>query len=596
MKQRRLSFLVLLLCSIFVFVSGQGMARESHPPAEPQVIPLGQENSLWEMDRLSPGEPGGEVKFSAQEFPKTFNNLLGDRKATKDVTRIIMGSGLVAENPLNGRIVPGMAKSWEVSKDGLTYTFHLRRGLRFSDGKPLTAEDVVFTYRKLIFNKKVETEKREVLRINGQLPEISRLDELTISFTLPEPHGPFPRRVSTGIYPQHLFRDFNLEEFHETWDLETGASNPEKIVGAGPFQLEKFVPNEKIVLSRNPYYYKVDPEGTQLPYLNRYRVFKVEDTDVEFLKFKNDETDLLRAQVQDMPYLLSNDEDEGWRVTTGADSRGVPLNSDFLVFNWNTDEEKLGELFRSSKFRRAVSYLIDRQKLINEVFNSFGKLQYGPISRLSPYHNRSLRELVPREHDPDQAKDLLKELDLNDRNGDGWLESRSGEKVSFTILVNEDNKVRTGSARIISDSLNKVGIEAEVKQTSFENLSSRLIRGNYQAAIIRILSNPVEPSTLSDLFTTSGPVHLWHPEARTNPTDWEKKIDELFRKGLRASGFEARKSYYDRFQEIYAEHLPIIYLPGESFLFATNSSLRNTAEFSRLGTFIDFAEFVWLKE
>ncbi len=595
MKERRFVYIITFFCTLLL-LSSVVTARESHPPAEPQTVPLGEENELWGMRNLKPGQPGGSVEFAVQNFPETFNNLLGDKKRTKEVTRVIMGSGLIAENPVNGRVVPGLAKSWSISKDGRTYTFHLRKGLKFSDGKPLTAEDVIFTYRELILNPEVKTEKRSLLRIDNQLPEIKKLDALTVRFKIPEPYGPFLKSVSTGIYPRHVFKGVSTAKFNNSWGLKTAANKPEKIVGAGPFQLKKYVPGEEIVLSRNPYYYKTDPDGTQLPYLNRYRVFKVKDDDIKFLKFKNDETDLLRAQLQDMPYLLSNNEEEGWKITTGEGDCGLPLNSDFLTFNWNADGEELRKIFRNPDFRRAVSLVIDRERLINEVFNSFGRIQFGPIPRLSPYHNPGVRELIPSNYNPNRASKLLKDLGLSDRNDDGFLEFESGERISFSILVNEKNRARYRSAKIVSKGLKEIGITAEVKQKPFETFSSRLIGGNYQAAIVRVLSHPVEPSTLSDIFTTEGPLHLWHPNANTNPADWEEEIDKLFRLGLKAQGFKSRKGYYDRFQEIYGKKLPIIYLPGESFLFATDSSLKNTEEFSRLGTFTDFAEFVWVKK
>ncbi|MCF7876153.1 ABC transporter substrate-binding protein [Candidatus Bipolaricaulota bacterium] len=595
MKERHFAYIITFLCTLLL-LSSVVTARESNLPAEPQIVPLGEESELWKMRNLKPGNPGGSVEFSVQNFPETFNNLLGDKKRTKEVTRVIMGSGLIAENPVNGRIVPGLAKSWSISEDGRSYTFHLRKGLKFSDGKPLTAEDVIFTYRELVFNPEVETEKRSILRIDNQLPEIKKLDALTVRFKIPKPYGPFLRSVSTGIYPRHVFKGVSSAEFNEAWGLKTAADKPEKIVGAGPFQLKNYVPDEEIVFSRNPYYYKTDPAGTQLPYLNRYRVFKVKDNDIEFLKFKNDETDLLRAQLRDMPYLLSNMKEEGWKITTGEGDCGLPLNSDFLTFNWKAKGKELRTIFRDPDFRRAVSLVIDRERLINEVFNSFGRIQFGPISRLSPYHNPRVRELVPSQYDPDRARKLLKGIGVSDRNNDGFLEFESGERISFSILVNKKNRVRSRSAKIISDGLKEIGITAEVKLKPFETFSSKLIGGGYQAAIVRVLSHPVEPSTLSDIFTTEGPLHLWHPNANTNPADWEEEIDKLFRLGLKAQGFKSRKSHYDRFQEIYAEKLPVIYLPGESFLFATDSSLRNTGKFSRLGTFTDFAEFVWVKK
>ncbi len=597
MNRSRISLLIVSLFLAGLLVSGSGVrARETGLPDDPLSVPIGKKDKLWEMEDLSPGKTGGEVKFSADRFPETFNDLMADSRASTDFTRIIMGSGLMTENPANGKMTPGMAKSWSVSEDGLKYTFHLRQGLKFSDGEPLTAEDVVFTYRQLVFNSSVKTDKRDVLRVDGKLPEVKKLDELTVRFTLPEPHGPFIRQVSTGIYPKHHFKNVSGKEFNDSWGRELASNKPGEIVGAGPFQLEEFVPGKRIKMKRNPHYYKVDPQGTQLPYLDGFHVFKVEDNDVEFLKFKNGETDLLRAQIEDMPYLLSRKDEEGWRVSTGESVEGAPMSSEFLVFNWNTESKELGELFEKARFRRAVSLAINRKRVIDEVFNSFGVEQYGPISRLSPYHKEGMRKDLPFDFAPKRGAKLLDEIGYSDEDGDGTRDLPSGQGINFELIVNKDNRVRVQTAKIIADNLAELGIELKVKKLEFESFSRRLLGGNYEAGMVSLLANPVAPWTLSGIFRSSGPLHLWHPDADTDPADWEARVDELFKKALRTSSFEERKAYYEEFQEIYADQLPIIYTAGESFLYATDERLKNTEEFSRLGTFIDFAEYVWVSD
>ncbi|MFB6291267.1 MAG: ABC transporter substrate-binding protein [Candidatus Bipolaricaulia bacterium] len=594
MNQILSRYLIIAVCALLL-TSPTVFAREVHPPEEPLIVPIGETNELWETKDLVAGKPGGEVSYTTESFPKTFNNLIGKTRGTKDVTTMIMGSGLVAENPVNGRIVPGLAKSWSISENGRIYTFHLRQGLKFSDGRPLTAEDVVFTYEKLIFNPDVKTEMRSLLTVAGQLPEVERVDELTVKFKLPQPHGPFLRQVGTGIYPKHKLTGVTGEEFAETWNRKTAASDPEEIVGAGPFQLKKFVPGEELVLSRNPYYYKVDPNGTQLPYLDRYRIFKVEDNEVKFLKFKSGETDFLQAQISDMPYLLSQAKEEGWNLLKGEGRRSAPLNANFLTFNWNTEKEPLNEQFRKTDFRSAVSLAIDDKKIINKVFNGFGQLQYGPISRLSPYHNYRMKELLPENYDPGSARRILDKLGIEDSNGDGTRETPSGNSISFSIMVNEGNQVRTETAEIIALGLENIGLSVDVKRLQFDKYTSRLINGNYQAAIASVLANPREPSTLSDIYTSEGQLHLWNNGQKRTLADWERKLDRLFREGLQVGSFKERKKYYDQVQRICATELPVIYLPAESFLYATSSSVRNWKEFNRLGTFLDFAEYIWVE-
>ena len=595
MKTIFVKYPIFVVLAILIIGPG-GLARDVNPPEVPLTVPIGKSDKLWEMENLVPGKTGGEVSYVTENFPATFNNLLGKKEATKSVTKMIMGAGLTAENPVNGRIVPAFAKSWSTSENGLVYTFHLRDGLKFSDGHPLTAEDVVFTYKQLIFNSDVDTDRRELLRVGGTLPEIERVDKLTVRFRLPEPGRSFLRRLNTGIYPEHKLKGISGEEFNHVWGRKVAEENPDEIVGAGPFQLGKFVAGEEIVLTRNPYYYKVDPRGTQLPYLDRYRILKVKENEVEFLKFKSGETDFLRAQIQDMPFLINNADEEGWNLMTGEGQRAGPLNSDFLTFNWNTESKVLNDLFRESEFRKAVSLAINYTEIDRKIFNGFGQPQLGPISRLSPYHNPKMKGLLPTGFNPGTAREILNELGVKDTDENGVREFSSGRQARFSILINRGNRARKEMAEIIARNLEKVGLKVEVTVVGFDEYSSSLVHGNYQSTIARVMANAREPSTLSDIFATGGPLHLWNLGQGRELVEWENTIDRLLRRGEEHWTFQERKQYYYEFQSIFAEELPVIYLPGESFLYATDENVRNCGEFSRLGTFLDFAEFIWLEK
>ncbi len=570
-----------------------GFGRESYLPEEPLVVPINASNSLWEMEELTPGEPGGMLNYTLAKFPRTFNHLMATSDATADFTSTIMGSGLTATNPVNGRVVPGFAKSWEVSEDGLTYTFHLRKGLKFSDGERLTAEDVTFTYEKLVFNEAIDTKFTSVIRVDGQLPEIKIVDQLTVRFHLPVPYGPFLRLVSTGIYPKHKFDDFNPAAFKEAWSLETAAEHPEEIVGAGPFKLAEFVPGERIVMERNPHYYKVDSTGTQLPYLDGLTAIKVKDNKVALLKFVDQGTDFLRPQINEMPFLLQQVDENDWKVNTGEGDRGAPVNSDFLTLNWETEEEYLGELFARDEFRKAISLVADRDEMINRAFNSFGNLQLSPVPAISAYYNPEVEEFFSGSYDPEAAAGLLDEIGVKDSDGDGIRECSNGKDVAFTIVTNEENAARKAMGKVLASGLKELGIEADLETVSFSTLVRKLQTGDYQSAIISVVINPREPAALADMFSSSGALHFWSSGGPLS--NWQQEIDQAFADGLRYATYEKRKEYYDRFQLEFAKHLPVVYLPGETFLYVTQDYVQNTCLFSKLGTFPQFSEYVWLE-
>jgi peptide/nickel transport system substrate-binding protein len=583
---------LLLVLSGFAIV---GMARESHLPKDELVVPIGLEDKDWGMKELEPGLPGGEVVYAATALPKTFNDLIADETSSTDVTGNLM-EGLTDISPATGILVPALAKSWDISEDKKTFTFHLREGLKFSDGEPLTADDVIFTFKQLVFNEKVETDARDVLKVGGELPEVKKVDKMTVQFTTPTVFGPFIRQAGAiPIYPEHLLEGVSPEKFNSAWGLETAKSNPEQIVGAGPFKLKKFVPEQQVVLERNPYYFKRGPNGVQLPYIDQYTAIKVENTDAQLLKFKTHETDVIGPTADQIPFLLKNQEKEGWNVMVKKGPDGAPAGSDFITFNWDAEKEALAEVFQKVKFRRAVSHAIDRPSIVENVFNGLAIAQDSPISQLSPYYNPEAGEAYPKEYDMEKARSMLDELGLKDTDGDGVRELSNGDDLAFTILTNKGNQQRVDIGNIISTDLNNLGMKVKFNPIEFNSMVQQLLGGKFQSAIIGLIGDPIEPNSGANVYKSDGGLHFWHFGGKENPTESEKRVNELVEKGVKEIGLEDRKPYYDELQLIWAENVPVIYTADQVFLYASEKEVQNTDTFSNLGSFLGHAEYVWVK-
>ena len=589
---------LVLSLSLVLLISGLsivGLARESHLPKDELVVPIGLEDEAWGMKELEPGMPGGEVVYSATALPKTFNGLIADETSSTDVTDNLM-EGLTDISPATGILVPALAKSWDISEDKKTFTFHLREGLKFSDGEPLTADDVIFTFKQLVFNEKVETDARDVLKVGGELPEVEKIDEMTVQFTTPTVFGPFIRQAGAiPIYPEHLLEGVSPEEFNSTWGLETAKSNPEKIVGAGPFKLSKFVPEQQVILERNPYYFKRGPNGVQLPYVDKYTAIKVENTDARLLKFKTHETDVLAPTADQIPFLLKNQDEEGWNVIVKKGPDGAPAGSDFITFNWDTEKEELAEVFQKVKFRRAVSHAIDRPSIVENVFNGLAIAQDSPISQLSPYYNPEAGEAYPKEYDLEKARSMLDELGLKDTDGDGVRELPNGDDLAFTILTNKGNQQRVDIGNIISTDLNNLGMKVKFNPIEFNSLVQQMLGGKFQAVIIGLIGDPIEPNSGANVYKSDGGLHFWHFDGKENPTESEKRVNELVESGVKEIGLKDRKPYYDELQMIWAENVPVIYTADQVFLYASEKEVQNTETFSNLGSFLGHAEYVWVK-
>lgn len=608
--------LLVVILSVIMAVSAFNLtllAQEEYTPEEPLVVPIGQEDELWGFGKLTPGERGGWVTYSATALPKTFNNLVADETSSSEILNRIMGSGLTEVSPSTGKTVPAVAKSWEVSEDGLTYTFHLRK-MKFSDGEPVTADDFVFTYENLIANEDVDTDARDILKIAGELPTIAKIDDYTIQFTVPTVFCPFIRVIGGDLplYPKHIVKDLVHKtnpdvpkgNFNSAWGVDTAASNPQQIVGSGPFRLRSFTPAQQVVLERNPYYWKVDPNGAQLPYLDGYIVLKVEDLDVALLKFKNHETDIFGAAgeqtPQDIPFLLKNAKKEGWKVTIEEGPRGAPRGTDFLNFNWDTENEALAKVFSQVKFRRAVSHTVNREDIINIVFNGLAQAQDSAISQLSPYYNPEAAKEYPKEFDLEKASSLLDELGLKDTNGDGIRELPNGKPLKFVCMTNKGNTQRVDIGNIIADDLKKIGVQMILNPIKFNQLVQRLLSAKYEAVIIGLVGDPIEPSSGDNVYKSDGSLHFWHFSAKDNPTEYEKKVDELLEKGKISTPCTERGRYYDEWQILHAQQVPLIYTAAEIFFFAYEEDIKNVETFGSLASFATYpyghAEYVWRTE
>lgn len=590
----------VLFIALALLVTGAGLVglASGHEVEEPMVVPIGNKNATWGMGPLSSGKKGGSVTLASISLPKTFNHAVAQETSSTDVTDMIMGAGLTDTSPATGKTVPAIAKDWEISEDKKTYTFHLRKGVKFNDGKPLTAEDVVFTFKKIIFNEKVSADARSILKVEGKLPSIKKIDKYTVQFTTPTVFGPFVRQIGyTPIYPRHAFPNFDGEEFNSAWGKQVAANNPEKIIGAGPFMVKTFAPAQQIVLKRNPYYYKRDPEGTQLPYLDELIFLKVKNTDVQMLKFKNHELDVLAARAEDIPYLLRNEDKENWNVKINQKpSTGAPAGTDFIAFNWDTSSEALAKVFRNKKFRRAMSHAVNRQDIIDNIYNGLAIAQVSPISQLSPYYNSKAKEAYPKEFNLEKARKMLDELGLKDTDDDGTRELPDGKDLSFELMTNKGATRRVDVGNIVSTDFKKIGVDANLNPISFNPMVQKLLGGKYESVIVGLVGDPIEPNSAKNVWSSSGSLHMWHLNASKNPSEWEKRVTELFNEGLKHVGYENRKKYYNEFQMIASEQVPVIYTAGEVYLYAAENKLQNTETYSPLGSTLGHAEYIWWKK
>ena len=308
-----------------------------------------------------PGISGGKLVIAQRSEPRTLNPIQSVDQNSLGVLGRMMGD-LIHINRATQKTEPALAKSWTVSKDGTVFTLKLRRGIRFSDGQPFDADDVLFTF-KVYLDEQVHSIERDLLVISGKRVNVEKLDAYTVRFTFPSPYSA-AERVFDGlaILPRHLLeKDYQAGKIGQDWTLNTP---PAQIAGLGAFRLKQVVPGERIVLERNPYYWKVDAKGQKLPYLDELTFVVVPTQDAQVIRFQAGDSQIISGLSADNYAALETEQKARNFKLYDA---GPGLEYNFLMFNLNSDtENRLPEVarkqkwFRDVRFRQAVSAAIDR--------------------------------------------------------------------------------------------------------------------------------------------------------------------------------------------------------------------------------------------
>ncbi len=509
--------------------------------------------------------------------PSGFNYYLSSDSATRDVLGYTL-SGLTTTDPDTLLPMPELAQGWEVSEDGLTYIFTLREGLRWSDGEPLTAADVDFTFNKIIFNEAIPTSSRDVQRIgeDGSLPQVRALDSRRVEFVLPEPFAPFLIQAGSPVMPRHSLEPTldavdsqGNPAFLQVWDIQTPVSD---ILSSGPYQLAEYTPNQRVVYRANPYYWKnLDPsQAATLPRIPNLVMRIVDSQDTAFLQFRSRELDSYPVRGSDFRLLKREEERDQFTIY----ELGATLNNNFITFNQTVAQDPetgrpfldpiKAAWFRDLRFRQAVAHALDRQGLVDGVLQGLGEVQNYTISPASPFH-LSPDQGAPRyDYDPERARELLLEAGFV-YGSDGFLRDGSGHRVRFTLQTNAGNNEREATGSRIQADLAAIGITVDFNPIAFSTLVERLNSRNWEAIILGFGGGGVEPNNGANIWRSTGRLHIWNLGSQpgneaegVEVTDWEREIDQIFAAGTRELEFEQRKPLYDRFQIIAQDQLPLI--------------------------------------
>ena len=522
------------------------------------------------------GSSGGRMVVSLRAEPKTLNPVVATDAPSQEVIGT-MQADLVHINRATHLTEPALAKSWKVSSDGLDYTLTLRQGLRFSDGEPLDAEDVLFTLR-VYLDEGVHAPQRDLLIVGGKPITVTKINARTLVFHFAKPYG-VGERVFDGlaILPRHLLeKTYQEGKLGQIGSLSTPAN---QWAGLGPFRLKEYVAGQRLILERNPYYWKTDTQGHRLPYLNELVFLFVPSADAQVLRFQSGETDMISRLGAENFSVLARQQ----RGYTMADA-GPGLEYNFLFFNLNELGDKTApetarkqKWFRDVQFRQAVSAAVDREAIVRLVYQGRGAALWGPVT---PGNRRWIDAAIPHPaRSLDKARQLLRDAGFrwtNEAQGEPALVDAEGKPVEFSILTSSSNADRTKMATLIQDDLKQLGMRVQVVPLEFRSLIDRVTQSKeYDACVLGLVSFDADPNSDINVWLSSGGTHLWNPSQEHPATPWEAEMDRLMVAQLTATNSEQRKKLYDRVQEILAENQPMIFLASPDILVGAKNTVGN---------------------
>ena len=516
--------------------------------------------------------PGGRLVVALGADPQTLNPLVARDEPSQEVIWR-MTADLIHTNRVSLESESALARSWTLSDDGRTFVLELRRDVRFSDGEPFDADDVVFSFRAAQ-DEAVGSSNYDLLVLDGEPIQVRRLDTHTVEFELPRPRAVGDRIFdSVPILPSHLLQEsYEQGALPEAWRLDTA---PERIAGLGPFRLKSYAPADRLVLERNPYYWKTDVNGIPLPYLEEVVFLIVPSQEAQILRFQGGELDTVDdLKAGDYEVLEAGEESGGYRLF----DLGAGLDFSFLVFNLNpagsvsTEVAARRKWFQTKGFRQAVSAAVDREGIARLVYQGRGT----PIwTHVSPGNRAWFHHELAR-----PARSLERARELLAAAGFGWKDSilvdEDGRPVAFTLITNSNNAERVHMMTLIQEDLRQLGMEVRVVPLDMGTLTHRVLESrNYDLCVLGIGGGDGDPNPLMNVLLSSGGMHLWNPEQAEPASTWEAEIDRLMTEQATVLDPERRKAIYDRVQELLAEELPMVPLVSPNVLVGAKSTLGN---------------------
>lgn len=542
-------------------------------------------NKPYKDQNFINGKPGGIWYSTISGDPKSFNYLIAERDGET--------AGILQQT--NDYLVDFdmETKKWksrladfkiiqDKKNDTLDVIYTLKDNLYWSfykDSKPkvkITSEDVIFWYNEIMGDENCSSSaynSRFMEMKDGSIKEITieKIDERSFVFHFPRTVAEPLLSTNMNFGPAFIYKKAKEEGGVEgVKELFSIAEDPKNLPSCGKFFLTEYVPGQRIVYERNPDYWEKDENGNSIVYPEKMICQIASDSNTNFLLFKQNKIESYSPtpeQLEDLVQKSNNLGEDGYTVF----SDGGALSASFWTFNQNpkNKNQPYYEWFTKKEFRQAMSCLLNRQRIINQTYRGLAEAKYNFFPKANKFYNEEI--VLQYRYSTDYAEKLLYSIGFK-KDENGIMRDDKNQKIEFDLTIVSSNPVVSDIAQIITDECKKCGITINVRQTDFQKLVEMLTSTfDWQSLIIGLSGGTIFPTQGSNVWLSSGNLHMWNPLQKTPATQWEARIDFLYNEASCIVEEEKAKPLWDEYQKIILEQCPVIYLVSGKTFWAINN-------------------------
>jgi len=608
--RRRTTFLGLLLSAALVWggcgrsgpddqaMTGtpQGRSTKAPPKIDPAVL---ASRDFGEAPVLAGRVQAGELPPVSDRLPKVprvvvpvdeigqyggsiRRSLAADIEDEDAIYKTLTDSLMIFERPTPKGIELNLAESYEFQDGGKVALFRLRKGIKWSDGEPLTTADFLFWYEDMTFDEEARSLAlfpSEWL-IDGEPIRMEAVDDHTLKFSASRPMGRLLHALCKDpiAYPKHYFSRYhpryNPEATYEDFRSRTSEANLIMEPGVpvlSAWGSKKWIHGQRIVYQRNPYYWKVDTVGNQLPYADQLVFDVVTNPQIFYLKFLNGQIDIVgRRGLLDIIETVRLEEPKGLikARTTGPD-RGTAF-----YLNWDAPDPRVRAAIRNKKVRMALSHAINREELGEVKFK--GTLVPGgySFSQLSPYFSEEAYQMYS-EFDPAKSRSLLDQAGYRDSDHDGWREF--GDGTPFRLVI--DHIIGSGGkddlAELVRDYWQAIGIKINLNYGLGEMIYPRRLNGEFEILGwgLEAPDDPLGRPQVWGSMTSNTP--FWHRNSTHDGPEWLLEATEAIKKAMSTIDPDEVRELMVKVRDLHTENIPVISIGSIYHVWGFNTRLGN---------------------